>query len=381
MLRMSDDVVWEIESHTRAKHELLRSYLGAWFPILASRGRNGRMIFIDGFAGPGVYSGGELGSPLIALDVLIRHAHFERWTETEFKFAFIESDADRYSSLEREVDAFWGSIPGGKPSNVDVQVINDKFAAVAKGIVSDLNVRKKQLAPTLAFIDPFGWSGVPLTVIRDLLSFDRCEVLFNFMFDGVNRFVGDDRPGIAVHFTDLFGSAEQEHKNAVRLSGDARKVYLSDLYVRQLRDFAGFKYVRKFEMVNVERGRTAYYLMFGTRHRKGLQMMKAAMWKLDPEAGVRFAGSAGGQAMLFQPEPNFGVLRDAILEEFSGCAVKVGAIESFVIDETDYLETHYKKQVLRPLEESGQLECLTPRKRRFSYPPGVELRFATKSTE
>src|ERR1700693_6137138 len=53
--------LWEIQPHTRAKHRILKSYLDAWLPIMARY--NGRILFIDGFAGPGRYSGGERGSP------------------------------------------------------------------------------------------------------------------------------------------------------------------------------------------------------------------------------------------------------------------------------------------------------------------------------
>jgi three-Cys-motif partner protein len=45
--------VWSIDAHTKAKHEILRRYLQAWFPILASF--SGRIIYLGGFAGPGVY--------------------------------------------------------------------------------------------------------------------------------------------------------------------------------------------------------------------------------------------------------------------------------------------------------------------------------------
>ncbi len=45
-------VTWDLEDHTRAKHEILRRYLNAWFPILAQGGFP-RMVLIDGFAGPG----------------------------------------------------------------------------------------------------------------------------------------------------------------------------------------------------------------------------------------------------------------------------------------------------------------------------------------
>jgi len=94
---------------------------------------------------------------------------------------------------------------------------------VATELIAYTREQKKQLAPTLAFIDPFGWSGVPLALISDLLSFEKCEVLFNFMFDSVNRFVADDRPGIAQHFAELFGTDQAEHHAAAALSGDRRK--------------------------------------------------------------------------------------------------------------------------------------------------------------
>jgi len=61
-----EDTIWPIEPHTSAKHQILRKYLDAWLPILGRH--NSRIVYIDGFAGPGEYSGGEPGSPIIALE-------------------------------------------------------------------------------------------------------------------------------------------------------------------------------------------------------------------------------------------------------------------------------------------------------------------------
>ncbi len=371
---MVDEAVWPIEEHTRAKHELLRRYLGAWFPILTASGFNKRVVFLDGFAGPGVYANGEPGSPLIAIETLVDHAHFEQLSRTEFVFFFVEEDGARFASLERELDRFWHRRDGGKPANVRVELFNDKFATVASQLAATYG-QNKQLAPTLAFIDPFGWSGVPLGLIRDLLASDKCEVLFNFMYDSVNRFVTDERPGVARHFAELFGTTEAEHQSASALTGEKRKAFLQNLYMRQLRDVGGFSFVRSFELMDVERGRTAYFLMFGTRHHKGLQVMKDAMWALDPVSGARFAGFAGDQQMLFSAEPDTSPLHDALLERFSGESVAVETIERFVIEETDYKTTHYKKQVLKVLEEEGRLVCESARNRRGTYPKGTKLQF------
>lgn len=54
----------------QGKHIVLRSYLDAWLPILSYGARYraamgaGKLVLVDGFAGPGRYSTGEDGSPL-----------------------------------------------------------------------------------------------------------------------------------------------------------------------------------------------------------------------------------------------------------------------------------------------------------------------------
>jgi len=373
---MPEESIWPLEQHTKAKHELLRRYLAAWFAILGVQW-NPKVVFLDGFAGPGVYANGEPGSPLVALSTLVNHSYFGRWDSTEFVFLFIEKDAERYSSLEREVERFWSAQPAGQPRNVRVRLFNDELAAVAEDIVAEARERNWRLAPTLAFIDPFGWSGVPLRLISELLSFEKCEVLFNFTFDSVNRFVGDERPGVTRSFAELFGtdeSDEPEHHEAAALAGTERKYFLRDLYMHGLREIAGFTFVRSFELRDVERGRTAYFLMFGTRHPKGLQMIKEAMWALDPERGVRFSGFAGDQQMLFEPEPNVRPLRAAILAEFAGRVVPIEKIDEFVNLDTDFKTTQYRR-VLKELEADGGVACVSPRQRRGTYPPGTRLRF------
>ena len=62
------ETTWTRDEQTEGKHLLLENYLDGWFPIL---GRwNGRLLFVDGFSGPGEYEGGKLGSPLIALNCI-----------------------------------------------------------------------------------------------------------------------------------------------------------------------------------------------------------------------------------------------------------------------------------------------------------------------
>jgi three-Cys-motif partner protein len=88
--------------HTKIKHEILKRYLDAWLPILGSWA--GRVVFIDGFAGPGRYSGGEPGSPVIALQTLLDHPFFKKVRPgRKVVFLFIEQSPERTAALREEL--------------------------------------------------------------------------------------------------------------------------------------------------------------------------------------------------------------------------------------------------------------------------------------
>ena len=82
--------IWPIDPHTQAKYIILKRYLDAWLPIMTRY--HGRVLYIDGFAGPGKYQGGEEGSPIIALKSALNH---RAELKAEILFLFVESDKER----------------------------------------------------------------------------------------------------------------------------------------------------------------------------------------------------------------------------------------------------------------------------------------------
>lgn len=211
-----------------------------------------------------------------------------------------------------------------------------------------------------------------MSVIKRLLASDKCEVLFSFMFDSIRRFISDE--GLAEQFIELFGTDKKVLSCIADLSGDKRNQYIHDLYIQQLKSQGGFRFVRSFGLVDANRGRTEYFLMFGTRSVRGLDKMKDVMWSLDPLAGARFAGFTGGQRVLFDLKPDMGPLRKALLERFRGEFVTIEDVEFFVITETDYRKSHYKGQ-LKYLEGKGFISCESARRKRGTYPPNTRLHF------
>ncbi len=361
--------VWPLEHHTKAKHEILRKYLSAWYPILTAGGWNRRVVFLDGFAGPGVYEGGEPGSPIIAVDTLLNHKLFPKLDHTEFLFLFVENESERCESLNEKLTELFDS-HGGQPKNVKVSIIENDFRHAAEELIGYLKEQKEQLAPTFAFIDPFGWSGVPLDTICRLLSYDKCEVFFNFMYDAINRFLTHEPT--AHHRRELFGT--DDYLAADGMDPKYRSAFLHDLYKRQLETEGGFRHVHSFEMIN-KQGHTVYSLFYGTRSIDGLRVMKDAMWAVDPVGGLRFSDQLAGHSVLFTPEPDFAPLSHAIVERFAGQTVPVEQIEEFVLVETPYKASHYKKQVLKPLQHDGTIEGVTGQTRKGTFPAGTILRF------
>jgi three-Cys-motif partner protein len=174
--------IWNIEPHTEAKHAILRRYLEAWLPIITRW--NGRVLYIDGFAGPGEYIDGKDGSPIIAIKAVLEHKANMR---SEIRMLFIEEDKERCEYLKQKVNSLKIS------SNIKIDCICAKFDETVTEIFKYIDEQKTRLAPAFVFIDPFGFTGMPFALIKRIMSNEKCEVLITFMYEEINRFISDNK--------------------------------------------------------------------------------------------------------------------------------------------------------------------------------------------
>jgi three-Cys-motif partner protein len=363
MSKKPRETLWELEDHSRAKHAILRRYLGGWLPVMSKW--NKRLVLVDGFAGPGRYTGGEDGSPLIMLKSFLEHDRRDL-IDAELVYVFIDEDDRRIEHLEGEIAAL-----GKLADQVKLDVVSGNFTDVFREELEDLSERGARLAPTFAFIDPFGYKDSPIDLTGSILQFDRCEVLVYVPMPHINRFISDEGPADAI--TALFGT--DRYVEALDLEGEDRRAFLHDLFRDQLKQEGGVKYVRSFEIVTKSGG--GYHLFFGTDHEKGLELMKEAMWKIDPIAGSQYRDSTrSDQLVLLEPEPDTEPLLDALRDHFGDRPFTIEDAEHFALVETPYLPKHLREPILKPLEKADQLEVVSsPRKRRWTYPGGTIMRF------
>jgi len=354
--------IWNLKPHTRAKHLILKSYLDAWLPILTSW--NKRVIYIDGFAGPGEYIGGEDGSPIIAIKSVMDHKIVFK---SEIVMIFTEAVPDRCEFLENKISSI------NLPSNLKVQCVCKRFSEALTEIFKYLDEQKKRIAPSFVFIDPFGFEGIPFDVIKRIMENSQCEVFITFMYDDINRFMKNKKLWKCLDET--FGT--EEWKSALNEKVPSNRVnLLYSIYRKQLEKVA--QYVSAFKMID-KFNRVDYFLFFGTNHIEGLKAMKHAMWRADPTGNLQFSDYTyyPDQGFLIEPEPPFDILQTSILNEFKGKTITIKELEDFVILKTPFLETHYRR-VLVPLQDTDppQIEVITDEKRNKNwFKPYYKIKF------
>lgn len=357
--------IWNIEPHTEAKHEILRKYLDAWLPIMTRW--NGRVLYIDGFAGPGEYIGGKCGSPIIAIKAVLEH---KANIKSEIIMNFIEADKRRCEYLKQKVNSL------KIPSNIKTECICAKFDETLTKIFKYIDEQKTRIAPAFVFIDPFGFTGIPFSLIKRIMQNERCEVLINFMYEEINRFIDDKK--LWSSLIETFGT--NKWKEMISEKDSRKRVeLLHAVYKEQLEKEAGIKFVRSFKMVN-KVNKTDYFLFFGTNNIAGLKKMKEAMWRVDKSGLFQFSDATynPSQPMLFEIEPNYSQLKKNLLKEFKGKSVSITEIENFILTQTTFRETHYKKQILGPMEKSqpSEIEVKCEGKRRkYTFPPQCIVKF------
>lgn len=332
------ETLWELDPHTKAKHEILRRYLAAWFPIVSTY--HSRIVYIDGFSGPGRYKKGEAGSPMIALDVAVNHHTSIRG---EVVFWFIEEREDRIEHLRQELARIT------RPAHFKIFCESGRFQDKFGAVLNSTETGNDTFAPIFAFIDPFGFSGIPFSLIQRLLIRRGCEVFITFMVDAINRFLEHPEDKIVQHIVEAFGT-----KEAVQIAKgpEDRVVRLRALYQSQLQKVA--KYVRYFEMRDAQ-NRSQYFLFFATNNERGHLKMKEAMWKVDPEGEFTFSDATNpNQLVLFEPNVT-PTLVEQLRNEFSAKGLVTGLnVRTFVENRTAYLKKHMTG-ALQQEEGAGKL--------------------------
>ncbi|TDO34735.1 three-Cys-motif partner protein [Kribbella sp. VKM Ac-2527] len=276
------DVLWELQPATAAKHQLYKRYLDAWWPIMLQPTQRGylrpRVTYLDAFAGPGRYLGGEEGSPIFVLDRLLHHTAVERMQlrRDRVRLIFTENDRARFEHLSAELVARFGDLDA---LPVTVIVRHGDAARLTIPLLSEFGA---WLHPILAVFDSWGNVNIPLSpVITSIARNQSSEVIVTFGPNWFSRREGEDPDQL----DDVFGGREFWSPSDPSQDTDERWRNWLATYRAALRR-AGFAHQLQFMVV--PRTGQPLNLVFGTNHESGVEAIKDAMWKVDGSDGMRF---------------------------------------------------------------------------------------------
>lgn len=300
------DVLWDRDPHTAAKHEILRGYLAAWFPIMAAGFGTEGLTYVDAFAGPGEYKNSKTSSPVIALTQAHRRDVTKHYTEQ--RLLLIEKNPDRYAHLKSVIAKRF-------PAWSRVAVECRKGECLSE-MIPALHAMGANDGPIFVNFD--GWGvDTPASMVRHVGHMNSAEALVTFQTSWFMRFVDQAHKPAG---DKVFGG--KQWRARVRTGSPAeKKSGLVDAYRALLAD-AGFDYQLDFELV--DEGGHELILFFGTSSEAGLRKMKEAMWKVDPVHGQQFRDPKDVNQLSFdiEEEPDLTVLKQQLL----ACVTEAGEI-------------------------------------------------------
>lgn len=339
------DTIWDRDGHTGAKHDLLRRYLQAWVPILLST--NPRVTYAEGFAGPGVYKGGEPGSPVIALETFSAYPDKLSMPGREAHLLFVEEHHGRAARLSQELESSVERLGQLHPSLICHPVINGDCANVLSCALTDLGAGG---SPMFVALDSWGGPDIPFSLLQFVASNRSSEVLLTFQPAFLTRF--GER---CTHQTSGNAAFGGEHWQGVFELAAAEKLdFLVQAYRETLRR-AGFRYSLAFEMQ--DEGGRELWLLFGTSSLLGVEKMKEAMWSVDPIYGVQYRDPRDPDQMFLtiELEPHSGPLERMLLERLRDRPQTLDELRAWANVETVYKKGQVLKAV-RVLLSDNKLE-------------------------
>jgi len=158
-------------------------------------------------------------------------------------------------------------------------VYQAEFDHKVNEILDEIETKRLTNQPIFFFIDPFGYTGYPMKTLKRILRYPMVELFVNFMIYDIVRFCEQD--GFEQQLIEQFG--DDKFKDAKTIfSPERRQAYLLNLYINNLQQIAGAKFVMPFRINTPDqRTRPRFYLIHVSKNIKALRLMKDNMAKVS----------------------------------------------------------------------------------------------------
>lgn len=194
MAKNQSDYFMAKQVWSKTKDSILGCYLAPYFSKVIPFSRDG-IVYVDAFAGAGVFEDGEPGSPLIALREL-RGAMGKQRQYPPIKIILGEKDDDIRAKLESVVRKSAGRT--GYLQGNHICFVDSFEKAMTLSSQAELRIGRRP-STFFYYIDPYGIKDFRLNLVAESPVPEHTEVLLNFNSPG---FIRDARAALKVALTE-----------------------------------------------------------------------------------------------------------------------------------------------------------------------------------
>jgi three-Cys-motif partner protein len=346
----------ESQDQSAIKARIIAKYFWAWAKVIipSAKTHDGRIAYIDLFAGPGRYRDGTMSTPLMVLQQAIADPDMCTMLVTLFN----DKDTGNARALEHAI----GKLAGIEKLKYKPQVENQE---VGTEVVELFN--KMKMIPTFFFVDPWGYKGLSLGLINSVVKNWGCDCVFFFNYNRVN--MGLPNEVVKEHMDVLFGA---ERAGSVRgrlegLSPDEREALILEELSEALKEM-GVKYVLPFTFKNEAGSRTTHHLIYVSNAFRGYEIMKEIMAKESSDAsqGVasfEYSPASNRFPLLFELVRPLEDLEEELVRTFRGKTLTMYDVYLGHSIGRRFIKRNYKR-ALNNLEVAGKLIAVPPANKR-----------------
>lgn len=282
------------------KDKILGNYLKPYFQKMSISSNS--TIYIDGFAGKGVFDDGSKGSPLIVKDILVNIQKSSTNKKKKIFPAFIEN---KYANeLESNLN------------DKNFKVFNSDYKTKVNEILHK-NINKYNI---FLYVDPFGIKDIDFNIFKLLASNNKSSELllnlnsFGFIREGCRNLKVAIDEDIEVSAGDYEESSGNDIQNMNKIAngsewqqivseigktinGKKAERLFVELYLKKLGEI--FRYVFAVPIRTRDTLVPKYQIIFATNHHHGAFIMLDTMLKCDVEMT---RNGQNGQMSLFDYE-------------------------------------------------------------------------------
>lgn len=359
---------WSPPPHAEIKEQIVKNYLHIWFTMLSKKPTT--LLYIDGFAGPGIYENGMRGSPIIAMEEAALALSREGHEKARILLVFIEKDQQVADGLrhnvKKHVVELRNQYGDSVVDRISIKIRNKDFSLVIENLENQYSNIEKN--PAFVFLDPFGLarSGFSFEWLEKIAKFRKGEFLLNFYVQGIER-----------------NRHKLSQQKIAQIFGE--NIDISNITVEGMAGLFSIKIQSKLNMktllyeMNNRKNRTLYYLVFATKHSSGVKKMKEVMRRLS---GKELHFTNEGYINQFRLFETVGIdqFEESFFEVFNGKSISVREIFEYYATSNDYVWTEADiRHFLKELERKGKIKVenvkLNGRKRRRgTFPPDALVR-------